>query len=439
MTSNVLKELKELEELRQLLDTPRRTFSPLKTLRDLTTPRSGLGVVQSYSSNVALNSAEKSVDRLGRAIEAAEEEMDAAMKRTTEMHRSQLKQKELEILELQRVIGAKERSVDSLRDTLGTTKRTYESKLSQAESALALKDAEIKALSEELRVSRLEVESLGMQLERAEAGRRALEADAREREAELGADMRAKSDEAAKALVALRYEKKEKEDWRHQSEELRRQVQSLNDELRAQREDMAVMKERYEADLAEARRRCTVEVEESRRRVEVDLDEYRRRCEGEIAEMKRRLREERTLRKACEKWLRSELKSREEMELLLAAVKDAATARPASGASDTAQVEALIDRLRVGSPSPPPEISLATISPRGPRYVSGGGSGASTARAASKAPATQLPQPSPGGGGGESARAAELELLRRKIQEDNDRLKSELLAARKMIGDRLKY
>lgn len=86
---------------------------------------------------------QKSVDRLGRAIEAAEEEMDAALKRTTEIHRSQLKQKELENLELQRVIGAKERSIDSLRDTLATTKRTYESKLSQAESALALKDAEV--------------------------------------------------------------------------------------------------------------------------------------------------------------------------------------------------------------------------------------------------------------------------------------------------------
>lgn len=89
---------------------------------------------------------QKSVDRLGRAIEAAEEEMDAALKRTTEIHRSQLKQKELEILELQRVIGAKERSVDSLRDTLATTKRTYESKLSQAESALGLKDAEVSIL-----------------------------------------------------------------------------------------------------------------------------------------------------------------------------------------------------------------------------------------------------------------------------------------------------
>ncbi|GIL68191.1 hypothetical protein Vafri_21466 [Volvox africanus] len=211
---NMAKELRELEALRQALEEPKRTFSPLKTLREIASPRAGLDVMKTYST--ALNSAEashlqrKSVDRLGRAIEAAEEEMDAALKRTTEIHRSQLKQKELEILELQRVIGAKERSVDSLRDTLATTKRTYESKLSQAESGLALKDAEIKALAEELRVVRLERESLTMQLERSESARRALEADVREREAELSAEVRLKSEEANKSLVALRYEKKEK-------------------------------------------------------------------------------------------------------------------------------------------------------------------------------------------------------------------------------------
>jgi hypothetical protein len=32
---------------------------------------------------------------LGRAIEAAEEEMEAALKRTTEVHRSQIRQKDV--------------------------------------------------------------------------------------------------------------------------------------------------------------------------------------------------------------------------------------------------------------------------------------------------------------------------------------------------------
>ncbi|KAG2433338.1 hypothetical protein HXX76_008402 [Chlamydomonas incerta] len=379
--------------------------------------------MRTYST--ALNSAEKSVDRLGRAIEAAEEEMDAALKRTTDIHRSQLKQKELENLELQRVIGAKERSIDSLRDTLATTKRTYESKLSQAESALALKDAEIKALSEELRVSRLERDSMGLQMERVEASRRALEVDAREREAELGSDVRAKSDEAAKALMALRYEKKEKEDWRLQSEDLRRQLQVMQDELRAQKDETAVTKDRYEAELLETRRRAALEVEDARRRVEGEAEDFRRRCEAELEDMRRRLRSEKNLRKACEKWLRSELKSREEMELLLAAVKDAATGRTV--AADTAQVEALIDRLRVGgggggSPSPRRHTRSPSLSPRGHTVTS----------------VAALAPPPPLASSGAGARAQELDLLRRKLDEDNNRLKGELLAAKRMLTDRLK-
>ncbi len=38
---------------------------------------------------------QRSVDRLGHAIEAAEEEMEAALRRTTEVHKSQLRQKEV--------------------------------------------------------------------------------------------------------------------------------------------------------------------------------------------------------------------------------------------------------------------------------------------------------------------------------------------------------
>ena len=41
------------------------------------------------------------------------------------------------------MITAKERSIDSLRDTLATTKRTYDTRLAQAESALSLKEAEV--------------------------------------------------------------------------------------------------------------------------------------------------------------------------------------------------------------------------------------------------------------------------------------------------------
>ncbi len=130
---------------------------------------------------------QKSVSRLGRAIQDAEDEMDAAIRRTNEVHKSQLRQKEAELQELQRLLQvrnrisarermtalrrgtdccsecpilfhkgqdyrhrapalpqAKERSVESLRDTLSTTKRTYESRIAQVESALTVRDAEVR-------------------------------------------------------------------------------------------------------------------------------------------------------------------------------------------------------------------------------------------------------------------------------------------------------
>ena len=49
-------------------------------------------------------SKQKSVDRLGRAIEAAEDEMEATLKRTTDIHKSHLRQKELELTEQQKLL-----------------------------------------------------------------------------------------------------------------------------------------------------------------------------------------------------------------------------------------------------------------------------------------------------------------------------------------------
>ncbi len=51
---------------------------------------------------------------------------------------------QMELAELQRLLQAKERSIDSLRDTLATTKRTFEARLAQAESSLSLKEAEVR-------------------------------------------------------------------------------------------------------------------------------------------------------------------------------------------------------------------------------------------------------------------------------------------------------
>lgn len=45
--------------------------------------------------------------------------------------------------EAQRVIHAKEQSIDSMRDTLAATKRNYEAKISALEQALAARDAAV--------------------------------------------------------------------------------------------------------------------------------------------------------------------------------------------------------------------------------------------------------------------------------------------------------
>ena len=39
---------------------------------------------------------------------------------------------------------AKERSIESLRDTLATTKRSYEGRIAQVEAALTLRSAEVR-------------------------------------------------------------------------------------------------------------------------------------------------------------------------------------------------------------------------------------------------------------------------------------------------------
>jgi hypothetical protein len=65
--------------------------------------------------------------------------------RTTEVHKSQLRQAQLEVGELQRSLAAKEREADGLRGSLAAAKRGYEQRLEHMESQLAARDAEVRA------------------------------------------------------------------------------------------------------------------------------------------------------------------------------------------------------------------------------------------------------------------------------------------------------
>lgn len=60
------------------------------------------------------------------------------------MHKSQLRQKTLEVGELQRSLAAKEREADGLRGSLAAAKRSYEQRLQQLEGQLAARDAEVR-------------------------------------------------------------------------------------------------------------------------------------------------------------------------------------------------------------------------------------------------------------------------------------------------------
>ena len=76
-------------------------------------------------------------------MEAADEEMELALKRTRDVQKSQAARKDLEVQELRRVIAAKEKSIDSLRETLAATKRSLEARVQQMESSLAARDVEV--------------------------------------------------------------------------------------------------------------------------------------------------------------------------------------------------------------------------------------------------------------------------------------------------------
>jgi chromosome segregation ATPase len=88
--------------------------------------------------------AQGSVSRLGRAIDAAEEEMDATLRRASGVQKTQLRQAEADLTEMHHLVHSKERSLQALRDTLAQAQRSHEQQMSKAEAALGHKDAEVR-------------------------------------------------------------------------------------------------------------------------------------------------------------------------------------------------------------------------------------------------------------------------------------------------------
>eukprot|EP00798_Chlamydomonas_sp_ICE-L_P006433 gene6433-3062_t len=395
--------LRELEELRSVIK-PIRLFPMM--LAPVVVPVANAGSMlespkKTYTAFKPLPEMSKNVDRLGHAIEAAEEEMDAALRRTNDVHRNQLKQKEMELLEMQHALSAKERSIESMRDTLSTTRRTYESKQMQLETAVETRDAEIASLKEELRSVHGDLEVTKRQMQKRVNEQTRSNEELHHHQDELRRSLVSKSEEATHTLVSLREEREAHRVAQLDADDLRRKLGLLEGEVLLARRENQATKEHLELELEDANKRY---------------------------------RSEKSIRKACEKWLKAELKSRDEYDLLLTAIRDTA-----SGGIGVAQYQLGADKhvspSRVGMPPSARELleverlvhDMKAVSPtRGgaSRRTLSPGRGWSSRRSVSP------------GRPGTSYSLADSEMAV-QLADDNRHLKAELLTARKMIQDRL--
>eukprot|EP00803_Ostreobium_quekettii_P006704 evm.model.scf_4619.1 EVM.evm.TU.scf_4619.1 scf_4619:2437-3896(+) len=192
--------LEELEGLRKLM-APRR--GP---------PSSPQGkpshLIRSYSQ--ALATAEHSVDRLSRAMEAAEDEMETALKRTGEVQKSQVARKDLEVQELRRVVSSKEKSIDGLRETLAATKRSLEARLLAMETTVAARDAEVRQLQEGLVTVKAERDHLQYELQQEVLRTSRVDKEHQGREEDMAGALNALQENMSQAEASLRQERKAK-------------------------------------------------------------------------------------------------------------------------------------------------------------------------------------------------------------------------------------
>eukprot|EP00798_Chlamydomonas_sp_ICE-L_P025850 gene25850-11522_t len=266
-----------------------------------------------YVAPSTVGGRQKSVDRLGRAIEAAEEEMDAALRRTNDVHRNQLKQKEMEALEMHHALAAKERSIESMRDTLSSTRRTYESKQMQLETALETRDAEFVSVfyTECVQLDKTKLEGTQRQMQERLAEQVRTSEELHLQQDDLRRTLLNKSEEASYTHGNLREERETTRSLQMELEDFRRKLSVLEGELLLQRRESAATKEHLELELEDAMKRY---------------------------------RSEKSIRKACEKWLKAELKSRDEYDMLLGTIRETASSgismpRPATTLREVMEVE----------------------------------------------------------------------------------------------------
>jgi colicin import membrane protein len=337
------------------LDTPPRA-SDRSAAPPLSPAAKIASALKSYDAQVA--NAEADVERLGAVMDDAERALDAALARNRTLAAAARSRKDDEMSELRAALDAKDRAIDSLRETLTATRRALESRITVAEDALDVRDAELRRASDQ-----------------AAADRR----DKRE------AESRAK-DEAA-ACERAREETRRAEAARDAaSEEATSATQRLETERRERERLVVALREGEEREAATAKR--LAEEQDARKETQRKLDKYRRRhardkealaaaiataagtgtgtgtgtgmgtgmgtgtgttgttgsssARGDLA---KRLDAEQKTREASERLLQAELNSREDMEALFVSLRDVAL-RPNDNAAAIASLREELAALR---------------------------------------------------------------------------------------------
>ena len=233
--------------------------------------------------------------------------IDDAMKFSSEVHKRALQQKDTELNQLKQLLVAKERTIDSLRDTVESAKRTLEAKLTAITNELAARDGE-------LHEERRRTQDLAYRCQQAELL------------AQTAVDAAKRNEEAREA-----------------------EADELQQKLRDLRRDIATIREEYSAQSATLRQEETIrkaiehEREHERRKFQRELNKLQKKAMAEdaliehVSELEGKLAAEKKSRKANEKWLDAELKTKEEMEGLFLALRDVALSSRKAKKSAVAQ------------------------------------------------------------------------------------------------------
>lgn len=315
-----------------------------------------------------IDNVDQALDIVKRAVATEEREYDDMLSRTREMDRAVLQRKDAEIEDLRRVVASKEKALDSLREIMTSQKRALEARVADGELQMERVASELKDLRE--KIMRLQSDNAMLDARAADEERARLQAQGKLREmglvhAQLERDLTA--------------EKAQLEAAREQTDEIRQQVETLMSERTALAGDKAdLMRERTElqaavAELTKAKAQMEAEVKVEKQRGEssdslktdfvkleaaLQMETYKKKKAIEklhhererrsdthmIDEAVRRLSQERRTRRALEKWLHSELKSREEMDGLFVAIRDMALSSASRPARTSDMVRELVSQ-----------------------------------------------------------------------------------------------